>query len=252
MKFKTANEIINQVAVEVGLTKQSDVFSSTDESFTRMVAIANACLQEMGELYDWEITNRKAVIKPLDYVAQGNPQGVYNLPVDYNFIINQTMWDRTNDVPVRTLSPQQWSKLEGEDLVSHTIYASFRKNQGKLLIFPWAGENANAPPDAGSFDISYEYTSTSTVMRNGNEYDSILVGPGDTILFPSYTFERLLKTRFLASKGFDATEAAQQYITSVQGRMAKDKGAPIINPSRGGMGVHLLDCNNVPDSRYGD
>lgn len=250
MKFKTANEIINQVAVEVGLTKQSDVFASTDESFTRMVALTNACLSELGELYEWQITNRQATIAPLDYVAQGNPQGVYNLPTDFNYIVNQTMWDRTNDVPVTILSSQEWALLKGEDLVTYTIYASFRINQGKINIFPWAGETV--PPDADSFDINYEYVSTSTVRRNGDEYDSEIENPGDIILFPHYMFERLLKMRFLASKGFDTSEAAQQYRASVVGRMGKDKGAPILNAVGRDVGPRLLSSYcNTPDSGYG-
>ena len=251
MKFKTANEIINQVAVEVGLTKQSDVFSSTDESFTRMVALLNSCLQEMGETFDWEITNRRAIIAPLDYIGQGNPQGVYDLPTDFNYLINQTMWDRSNDVPVTTLSPQEWSLLNGEDLVTHTIYASFRIKQGKISIFPWAGDNATSPPSADSFDISYEYVSTSTVKRNGDEYDSEIEGPGDIILFPHYTFERLLKARFLASKGFDTSEAAAQYNASLRGRMGKDKGAPILNVGGARIGNRFINGCNVPDTGYG-
>ena len=187
-KFKTANEILNQIGVEIGLTKQSDVFASTDESYQRMVALCNACLREMVETAPWQQLMREATITGTDILNTG---GKVALPDDFSYMINQTGWERLNDVPLGgPLTAQQWTWLAGEGLVSHTIYASFRLAQGQIWIYPWA---ENPPTVAPDVDISYEYISRNSVLTNGvaDAYADFIQGPGDVILFEPYLFERL-------------------------------------------------------------
>lgn len=248
MKYKTANDIANQVGIEIGLTKQTDVFASQDESYQRMVGLMNACLQELMQTEAWQQMTRAATITAADIVTYG---GKVPLPNDYLYMINQTGWDRSNDVPLAgPLSPQQWTYLAGRDLVSHTIYASFRINDGEVWVFPWAESPPAQPP---AVDIHYEYASNATVLENGvpDAYTYQVENPGDIILFNPYLFERLLKLRFLNSKGFDSTEAAQQYGLALQSWEGKDKGGPVLNVGRRTMGPRYLDMQNTPDTGFG-
>jgi len=249
MRYKTANDLLNQVAVEVGLTRQTDVFASNDESFGRMVALANACLTELTQSQAWERMIRTATITGADILANG---GKVPLPSDFAYMIDQTGWEQGQDVPLfGPLSAQQWTYLTGRDLVSYTIYASFRLREGKVWVFPWA---ENPPTEEPDVDITYEYASSSTVLVNGEEgqYADEIRNSGDIVLFQPYLFERLLKLRFLNSKGMDTQEAADQYVLALQSWEGKDKGAPILNAAGGGFNVSYLNYKNMPDTNYGD
>ena len=249
MRYKTANELLNQVAVEVGLTRQTDVLASNDESFGRMAALANACLTELMQSKAWERMTRTATITGADVLNFG---GKVPLPADYAYMINQTGWERSQDVPLLgPLSPQDWTYLVGRDLVSYTIYASFRLREGQVWIFPWA---ENPPTEEPEVEITYEYASNSTVLVNGEagQYADSIQNSGDVVLFQPYLFERLLKLRFLNSKGMDTQEAATQYVLALQSWEGKDVGAPILNTARGGYSPRFLDAGNVPDTGYGD
>ncbi len=80
---------------------------------------------------------------------------------DFGFMINQTGWDRTNNISLGgPLSAQDWAYLKGRDLSSNTLYASFRINTGKFHIYP-------VPPPNG-LNINYEYISINWATNGGN------------------------------------------------------------------------------------
>ena len=149
----TANKIINQVAAEIGLEPSIDPFSSTDPAFIQMRYLLNTCGEELAQAYKWEL-----LIREHGFVTDENDTGDYELPEDFYYMINQTGWDRSENVPLfGPLSAQDWQYLIGRDLVSHTIYASFRLNDGLFKLFP-------QPPPTG-LDIHYEYVSKNWVSN---------------------------------------------------------------------------------------
>jgi len=241
-RFKTINDICNQVAVEVGIPRASDAFSATDVAFSQLTTLANACGIEMLQNAAWE-----GLVREFKFTTQSGDTGVYALPDDFGYMINQTGWDQTNNVPMLgPLGAQQWAYLKGRDLVSQTIYASFRELENKLFLFP-------QPPPVG-LDISFEYISRNWVNVKGqpDQYADFCDSPADVVLYSPHLFERLLKLRFLQARGFDTTVAQNQFEVSFTSWTAKDKGAPVLNAGRGGRGMRYLDgYGNTPDTRFG-
>lgn len=241
-RFKSINDICNQVAVEVGVPKTSDVFQATDSAFEQLVALANSCGIELIEEAPWEGLVREHAI-----VTQGGDDGKYDLPTDFAYMINQTGWDRTNRVMLGgPLSAQEWQYLIGRDLVSQTIYATFREVENQFWLFP-------QPPPIG-LRIHFEYISRNWVLVDGNpgEFGDSVNESGDVVLYEPYLFERLLKTRFLEARGFDSSVAENQFNKSLGSWKAKDKGAPVLNAGRTYGGVPYLDSfRNTPDSGFG-
>lgn len=245
-RFKTIGSIVNQVAVEIGLVRQSDVFASNDPSFDQLTTLANSCGYELLQHEPWQQLTRTYQI-----VTQVTDTGKYTLPDDFAYITDQTGWERRENVPVTNLSPQEWTYLLGRDLVSYTIYASFRLNDGEMWIFPYA-DGSQPPPDG--LDINFEYTSRNWVIPESNPtgYDDKVTANNDTVLFEPFMFERLLKTRFLEAKGFDSTKATEQFLLAFQSWSGKDKSAPILNMGRRGWGApYLSTYGNTPDTGYG-
>ena len=119
----TANDTLNRVAAEVGLTPIPDPWGSPKQEFEQMRYLLNIAGEELSQLYQWEFLMREHQI-----ITSSSDTGNYDLPADFLYMINQTGWERAENVPLfGPLSPQDWQYLLGRDLVSYTIYASFRR-----------------------------------------------------------------------------------------------------------------------------
>lgn len=172
--------------------------------------------------------------------------GVYDLPVDFDRMIDQTGWDRTNRVPLGgPLTPQEWQYLMGRDLVSYTIYATFRIMEGKWNIFP-------QPPPIG-LNIFYEYISSYWLWTSATDTTGLQapVGNLNIVLYKPEVIVQYLRYKFLSAKGFPTTDAKESFGKAWEDATGGDKGAQIVNAGLGRRGIHFLDYYNIPDTNYG-
>ncbi len=238
-----ANNIINRVALEVGLTPVQDPVAEVDPAFQQLAGLLTAAGQELVELHEWQMLRQEfafTTVVPSD-------TGTYDLPDDYSYMINQAGWDQTNNVPITgPLSPQDWSYLVGRDLVSQTIYAAFRIVENKLELFP-------QPPPNG-IAIRFEYISRYWVQQAGEsdpDEDTIQIGT-DVVLYEPILIIKFLKVKFLEAKGFDASAARLEFETIFNSRTGKDMGAPILSAaSTTRTFPYLNPYRNVGDTNYG-
>lgn len=241
-RYNTVNQIVNAVAVQVGLTAVTDVFATSDPAFAQLTSLLTGGLQTLLEDYEWQNLVREHQIT----TVLGDT-GIYALPSDFAYMIDQTGWERSENVPlIGPVSAQEWTYLLGRDLVSSTIYASFRFDQNALYIFP------NNPVIAG-LDINFEYISRNLIQIAAapTTYTDEATTAADIVMFPPNLVRNQLKMLFLAAKGFDNSAATQDFNRSIEAWMGRDKGAPILSASRFRRGNLLNGFRNTPDTGYG-
>ena len=103
----TATEIINRVAVEVGLDPiVGDPFSSQDSAVKQLTFLINSAGEELCLSHDWGFLVKEAAIN-----TDLDDSGEYPLPDDFFYITNQTCWEQNNRVPVTLLSAQDCQYL---------------------------------------------------------------------------------------------------------------------------------------------
>lgn len=237
-----ANDILNRVAAEVGLQPVADPYGSSQQEFRQMTYLLNIAGEELAQLYDWEFLNRQHQISTL-----ATDSGDYPLPADFLYIRNQTCWERTQNVPVYgPLSAQDWQFLLGRDLVTETIWPSFRIAGGVFKLFPF--------PPAEGLEIYFEYQSRNWCINSTaptTTQDRVKTG-ADTPLFDRTLLSRYLKVKFLESKQLDTTKAQADLNQMFELLGAHDKGADILSMGRANRGYPYLDgFYSVPDSGYG-
>lgn len=242
MRFKTADDILNQTALEVGLIPVANFVESSEDNAKQMVGLLTSAGQELLELNAWP-----DLVKEYEIVVASGDTGVYALPEDFNYMIDQTGWDRSNNLPVGgPLSAQDWTYLKGRDLVSHTIYVSFRQFENKLHIFP-------QPPPVG-LRLTFEYSSRYWVASAATlapTADAISLG-SDFVLYPHLLVVKMLKMKWLQAKGFDSSAAAMEFDTLLQGMIGRATGAPVLNASSLYRGINYLSpYYNTPDTGFG-
>ncbi len=237
----SATDILNRVAVEVGLVPVADPFSTPDENFVQLLYLMNSAGEDLAITHDWNFLVREANID-----SDLDPSGEYTLPDDFLYITNQTAWERNNRVPVQLLSAQEWQYLEGRQFATDTIYAKFRLQQGKFTIYP-------QPVPAG-LNIFYEYSSKNWVASGtepGVFKDGVTVGT-DVPLYDRTLMIKALKVKWLEAKGFDSTKAQDDLNSIFNLLIGHDKGAPTLNAGYGTRGYPYLDIyRNTPDTNFG-
>lgn len=236
---ETANNILNRVAAEVGLDPVADPWADTAQHFVQMRYLLQTAGEELSiaHVWEWQSASHSIVTGALD-------TGKYPLPDDYLQMIDQTGWERSENVPLfGPLSAQDWTYLLGRDLVSYTIYASFRIHEGQFQIFP-------QPPPEG-LNINFEYQTKNWVDGAGGLTDSIEIG-SDVVMFDRTLSTRYLKVKWLESKGFDTSKAQDDFNLIFSTITSKDKGNEIISCGRNARAFPYLDSRyNTKDSGYG-
>ena len=241
-RFSSAGDIINRAAVEAGLFPEGDPVASSDESYVQLRYLLDGAGQELVELHPWQ-----GLIKPYQVITQHDDTGIYPLPDDFGYMIDQTGWERSNTRPMGgPLTPQDWTYLKGRDLVSQSINASFRLADNELQIYP------NDPVMPG-LDINFEYINRNWVVESsGVIYRDTIGNSTDTILFDANMVVKFLKAKFLEAKGFDSTMARNEFAMLFEARTGKDAGAPVLNASFSSRGEPYLNgFYSVPNTGYG-
>lgn len=240
------SSILNRVAAEVGITPVVDPMASADPFFIQCRLLLLTAGEELLQAYPWEKLIRTHTITTAD-----GDTGVYDMPADFAYFVNQTQWDETNRVPMGgPLSAQEWTYLKGRNLASQTLYASFRQSQGKFNVYP-------SPPAAG-LTLSFEYISTDWVYdfdasqaAGEDVYIDNIEDGADFPVFDKTLITRALKVKYLEAGGFDTTKAQADYNQIFAFLTGTDKGAPVLDAGLNRAGIPLLSSYNTPDTGFG-
>jgi len=238
---ETATTIINRTALEVGLDTVTDPVASSDKNFIQLTGLLTVAGMELVELHEWEVLNAIFTFT----TAVPSDTGSYSLPTDFAYMIDQTGWDKTNNIALAgPLSPQDWSYLDGRDLVSQSIYASFRIQDNMLELFP-------QPPPNG-LEVRFEYISRNWAKQSDDTPIEEISNGSDVVLYDPLMTQKFLKVKWLEAKGFDSSAARIEFENIFNARTGKDTGAPIINAGRARAGVpYLTPYRNTRDTGYG-
>lgn len=239
-RFETAADAINAAALEVlSFPALADPYSSTDSSYIVLCGLLRSVGRELITMREWQ---RLIVTASIVTTAAS----AYDYPDDYGRHIDQTDWDPANRLPLAgPLTSQDESYLVNTNLASSTIYLSFYEENGQLKVLP-------SPPPVGR-TLYYKYMSRYWVATAGAPTVLAKDAPtqaDDIILFEPIVIQKLLKLRYLESKGFDTNAASQQFENAIMTWGGSDKSAPVLSVART-RNFPYLDKRNVPETNYG-
>lgn len=241
--FLTAERVINDVAVEVGLNADADPVGSVDPAYVQLTRLLNIALDELAEANQWTSFTRA---KSFTTNSVTSPDGRYDLPEDFHYMIPQTHWDRSNYLPLGgPLSAQDWTFLEGRDLNSSTIYASFRQVEGVLALYP--------TPPSDNLEISYEYQSRNWVRSAADStvFQPEVLVSNDIVLYPPSLIRAYLRAKWLSAKGFNSISADQAVEVFLNSTAGNEKIGKKLNMGASQRYPYLDPYRNTRDTGYG-
>jgi hypothetical protein len=242
--YDTVANIINDAAVECGLTTDPDPYASVDQNFIQLRTVLKTLGRDLVHRFDWTHLQKEFTF----VTVQG--QSIYPLPSDFHHLIEQTGWNRTTRFPLGgPASPQEWQYLSSR-LVGIVFRTIFRRQQGQIYIYPPA--TVGSVP--GNQTIAFDYMSSWWVQPSGSQAPTTDVPSlsSDVAFFDPLLLVRGLKAAFLTAKDLPGAATAQrEFEDTLSWIVGDDSNARIINMT-GGVGFDPLISNaNLPITGYG-
>jgi len=208
-----------------GFEVPTSVVGNNNETAIRSLALANRSLKETAKRLNWPGLTVRAT---LSTVAS---QEEYALPSDFQSLINQTIWDDTNNLEVSgPVSASDWEYLQNSDTAASTSSIStwFRilrgtsSNNKLMYLFPI--------PDSVR-TLRYEYKSDALTETSGNVLQGDkYIADTDVSIVDEDIVALGFKWRFLMSHGLPYVEEFRDYEVAIE-TGASAYGAPIIDLS---------------------
>jgi hypothetical protein len=242
-RYFTAQQVMDQAAIELGLSAPgATVYSSTDTNIILLRNLLNMAGQTLALQKDpyWPALVKEHTIT----VANPGDTGEYTLPTDFNGLVPQTGWNRTNDTILNPISAQVWQYIK-TGAVTATLTVNVRFDQDKLRV--------ETVPDNGTV-LAFEYlsrywaaaTATPTVLSKATCTVST-----DVIFFEPIMIVALLKLRYREARGEDTTAALVAFERAYDLSLSSVVSSQVLSADGRTRGLKLINAYNVPDGGYG-
>lgn len=220
----TANVTVGEVLSGTGIPTYSEVVSidSSSQLTMTMPATASGTISVTHVLQD------------------------YDLPSDFDRLIPDTNWDRTDHWSnIGPESSQSWQALQGGS-ISVGPRERFRLYGNKMRIFP-----ALAGSLASPYNFAYEYVSNFWIYASGDTTPtkSAFTVDSDTYIFPDDMMMAGLKYYWLKAKKLDYGPEMAEFSDALAARKAQDQpqGVKSLNPR---VESFFITSNSVPEGSW--
>lgn len=208
-----ALQIIREVCPAVGISVPNSVVGSADVGVRQLLALLNKEGRDLSQRYAWEVLIREASHTTTATQDQGTLETIIGATNAHRFIINETMFNRTQGVPVLgPNSPLDWQLRQTLGLTGP--YPEYRIRGGRLLLLP--------TPAAGE-SLYFEYVSKNWATDStGTTQKRAVTADEDLILLDDEIVLLGLEWRWRKAKGLDYTEDFNEYESKVSNAMTRD------------------------------
>jgi hypothetical protein len=241
--YDTAANIINDAAIMCGLATVSDPYSSSAPEMIQMRGLLGIAGKELLTAYQWQELLATGTIAT---GAVPVSTGLYDMPADFNYMIDQTGWSPvsggTGFPLMGPLSEQMWASVVAQGLSTVTLYLGFKVANRKINILP--------APAPANITINYKYMSRYWVMSAATPDKDKPTAATDTIIYDGLLMSTMLAARYKQAKGLDATSALSLFTTQFAAITGVNVPAPILSLTPVQGYPYINPWNNLPPA-YG-
>jgi hypothetical protein len=205
-----------------GLPVPATVVGSTSPDIRQIMALLEEEGDDLSQRGSWQGITFEATHTTVATEDQGAM--TTSASNGFSYIKNDTIWDRTNKLPIcGPMSSQDWQAVKGFG-VSGPRYR-YRIRGGKLLI--------NPTPTAG-YTWAFEYVSKNWIIQDDDStYLNRFADDTDEVLLPENLFTLGLRWRYLREKGQPYSDLFNQYEEQVKNALGRDGGKRVLSMNDG-------------------
>lgn len=209
--------MVQSACLRLGLPSPNAVATSTDTQYLQLLALLNEEGSELAERTEWQALMREATFTTLAAELQGS---LATICPGLNYIVNDTIWNRTQRRPVfGPLGAQKWQQQKAMSLSGP--WNQYRIKQNGIYFYP--------APAAGE-SCYFEYVSNYYALAtDGTTYKEAFTADSDTTVLNESIMTLGLIWRWKANKGLDFSVDYQKYEHSVLNAIGRDGAKPTLN-----------------------
>lgn len=209
-------QIIQSVCKRVGITSPNTAVGSTDNQIVQILALSEEEGQEQASRYAWQSLQTEATFTTVATQIQG---AMSTIAPGWDYIVNNTIWNRTLRRPVYGPSSEQdWQEKKAMQI--NGPFNSFRIIGDSINFYP--------VPVAGQ-TCAFEYISENWISKSGGGTSSVWVNDADTPLLDDQLMILGTRWRFKKEKGLDYAEDFSTYEKRLADLSARDGSKPTLN-----------------------
>jgi hypothetical protein len=205
----SGSKVVTNLASTSGVSAGQVVSGDNISDFTQVVSVDSATQVTLDMPAEAAATGETLTFSTQDY----------SLPSDYDRIVDDTSWDRTDHWNNRgPKSAQEWQWLTGGSIAVSPQFR-WRIYQNKIRFF-------GAP--ASVYNMAFEYISNFWVLASGgtDPTKAKFTVDTDTCVFPDDVMVLGLKFQWYKTKGLDWQVPLAEFARAVSYSKAQDTGAP--------------------------
>jgi hypothetical protein len=209
--------IVQRFCQRTGLSVPTTVYGTSDTQVQQILGLLEEEGTDLARRGAWEGITFEATHTTVAAESQGAMTTIASN--GFNYIKNDTIWDRTDDLPVLgPVSAQEWQALKAMSLNGPRY--QFRIRGGNLIV--------NPTPTAGH-TWAFEYVSKNWITDStGTTYRQYFGADGDLLLLPPELLLMGLRWRWKKEKGLEYAEDFRTYEMQVKDALGRDGGKPVL------------------------
>lgn len=237
MSYSTLLDIVQRAADELaGVTRPTVVVASSDPIARQLYAHANAAGRDLMRLHEWTALHTTTTI------ATVNGTSTYSLASDYDRMIVDTLWNRTNkQIGIGPDSPVINRFLNESGTASVGIHPRFRLAGTSLVIWP-------TPTSVQT--LVYEYASNKWARSSLSVAQIEFLTDTDTSVFDPDLLKAEIKWRYMAGKGFYADALKDEAMAMRDLKIAGDIGGTVLDMGPDNDDDRFIGLDNVKDASW--
>jgi len=188
----------------------TSVYGSTDDQVLQVMAMLEEEGNDLASRGDWQSLVNEATHTTVATESQGAMTSIATN--GFSYIKSNTMWDRTENLPVLVIDAVDWQVEKGFAATSPRYRARLRG--GNLIATP--------TPTAGN-TWAFEYVSLNWILdADTTTYKQYFTEDTDTLLLPDEILLKGLRWRWKKEKGFEYADDFMSYEKMVADALGRD------------------------------
>jgi len=209
--------MLQEFSARRGLPRPAIAVASQDDQILQLVGLLNEVLEDLTTRYVGTALQKTATWASTATENQGLLETL--APSGFKWMIDETFWDRTKQLPVYgPRNPQEWELAKATPMTGP--YLEYRIQEGSLLL--------HGVPEAGH-TMAFEYASDWSVKPVTGAYKPFFTLDTDISTFPTAVLMAGLNWKWRLEKGLKYAEQFRTYETQVADFNGHDGSKPTIS-----------------------
>lgn len=205
----TLLSIVRSAAPLIGIIRPSVVATATDQTVLLLLELAQKEGEELARYGDWRALRKEKTFTTVAAETQTDTP----IPTDLAGIADGTVWNRSaRRRLIGPIDPVEWQRWKAQSTFPVTDGFTLRGTSWLMQPTPTAGQT-----------IAYEYRSANWCQSNASVAQSAWAADTDTGLLSERLMKMGIVWRFKQARGLEWQTDHEDYISEVDGELARDR-----------------------------